>query len=112
MANKWIEVPTSDKSNYASLGEFLNQKQFISALAPTGSVGKVTGATRTTLGGKPVYEIHGTFSGAKATVYVAAQGPPYLVRIGQPTGSDQGTIDFSNYGQPVNVQIPANAVPE
>jgi hypothetical protein len=112
VANKWLEIPSTDKANYSSLGEFLNEKQFISGLTPTGSVGKVTGATRTTLGGKSVYEIHGTFSGTKATVYVAAQGPRYVVRIVQPTGSDHGTIDFSNYGQPVTVPVPANPIVE
>jgi hypothetical protein len=112
VANKWLSVPASDKSDYAALEEFLYVKKFISGLTPTRSVGKVTGATRTSLGGKPVYEIHGTFRGAKATVYVAAQGTPYVIRLVQPSGSDQGTIYFSNYGQPVNVQIPPNAIPQ
>jgi hypothetical protein len=35
-----------------------------------------------------------------------------VVRIVQPTGSDHGTIYFSNYGQPVNVQTPPNAIPQ
>jgi hypothetical protein len=112
VANKWLSVPASEKSEYASLGGFLNAKQFIAGLTPKGYIGKVTGASRTTLAGKPVYKVQGTFSGTKATVYVAAQATPYVVRIVQPTGSDHGTIYFSNYGQPVNVQTPPNAIPQ
>jgi hypothetical protein len=112
LANQWLSVPASDKSDYASLKSLLNEKQFMASLTPAGFIGKVTGATRTTLAGKPVYKVQGTFSGTKATVYVAAQGTPYVVRIVQPTGSDIGTISFSGYGQPVNVQTPANAIPE
>jgi hypothetical protein len=112
VANTWLQVPASDTSDYSHLVEFLNVKRFILGMTSTGPVGKVTGAARTTLGGKPVYEIRGNFFGAKAMVDVAAQGTPYMIRLVQPTGSDRGTFYFSNYGQPVNVQAPANAIPE
>jgi hypothetical protein len=110
LANRWLEVPASDKSNYSSLNSILNLKELMKQLPPPVSSGSITNSTRSTLRGLPVYAISGTFSGEKGIFYIAAKGTPYLIRVVQPNGSNRGTLDFSNYGTPVNVQAPQNAI--
>jgi len=111
LANRWLEVPASDKSNYSSLNSILNLKEFMKQLTPAVGSGAVATSNRSTLHGLPVYVISGTFSGQKGIFYIAAKGTPYIIRVVQPNGSNRGTLDFSNYGMPVNVQVPQNAIP-
>ncbi len=107
VADRWVQVPASDKADISSLMEFLSVSDFIKQIVPAGSV---SDARRSTLAGQPVYVIDGTFQGQKAVIYVSAKGPSRLVRIDQPSGSDRGKITISNYGQPVNVPVPTNVI--
>ena len=61
--------------------------------------------------GQAVDVISGTFSGQKGSLYVAAHGKPYLLRVVQLNSSaGGGTIDLSNYNKSVKTTAPKGAV--
>jgi hypothetical protein len=110
-ANKWFSIPTSDASDYQNLDQFLTVSGLLAGLVPSAKGDKVTASKLSTLRGQKVDVVTGTFSGQKGSVYVATHGKPYLLRVVQLKGaSGGGTIDLSDYNQPVKTTTPKGAV--
>jgi hypothetical protein len=110
LSNHWFEIPSSDASDYNGLALFLSPKSLAQGLLPPIAPGDVTSSGRSNLNGQPVYVIGGTFAHLKATMYVAAHGRPYVLRIVEPSRSDGGTINFTAYGKPVKLGVPKNVI--
>ncbi|MCC9306978.1 hypothetical protein LN042_07630 [Kitasatospora sp. RB6PN24] len=69
---------------------------------------KQTGATKgsaTTVNGTPALTVQVSDDSGPSTVYVATQGQPYLLRM-ENKGSDGGSVDFSDFNKPLNIQAP------
>lgn len=58
---------------------------------------------RTTIGGRPVQELHQ--KGQSGTAYVSVAAKPEIVRI-TASGSNPGGLDFTTYSQPVRLMAP------
>jgi hypothetical protein len=110
LSNHWFEIPSSDARDYNGLAIFLSPKSLAQGLLPPVAPGDVTSSRRSSLNGQPVYVIGGTFAHLKATMYVAAQGRPYVLRIVEPSRTDGGTINFTDYGKPVKLGVPKNVI--
>jgi hypothetical protein len=64
----------------------------------------LSAGAQTTLGGTPVIPVHGTGTGGEqGTIYIAATGKPYPLRLERGAGS---TLDFKDFGAPVPATAP------
>lgn len=101
LRNTWIKQTTA-----AGQGSFTIEAISTSltrAFTPSGpvSLGK--------LRGQRVVIVHGTDQGQPATIWVAATGPAYPLRL-VGTTSGMATLDLLDYGAPVRVTAPASAL--
>jgi hypothetical protein len=100
----YVKVPTADP-RYAGftddtrIGFLLDRLLQTSATWKKGSVAAVNGSA--------ALELDGTGKdGHKASIWVATDGEPYILRIAPTAGSYQGQIDFTGYDQRLAVQAP------
>lgn len=104
-AGKWLKSPESQGA-FASFAGFLEaDKLFGSLLTPSGTVS--TGRTTTVNGTKALALVDSTNDAG--TLYVSETGKALPLRIVK-TGSGGGRVDFTDYGDPVDVSAPAGAV--
>ncbi|MGP9018727.1 hypothetical protein ACT1U9_09970 [Streptomyces sp. BR1] len=72
--------------------------------------GERTGMTKgadTVVGGVPAVTLTKTKTdGRTLTMYVAKQGPAYLLKVDDRSGKDPGTITFADYDKPVTITPP------
>ncbi len=100
----YVRIPTADP-RYAGftddtrIGYLLDRLLLTSATWVKGPVSMVNGAN--------ALELDGTGrDGHKASIWVATDGAPYILRIAPTAGSYQGRIDFTNYEDRVAIQAP------
>jgi hypothetical protein len=103
LTGKWLKTPLTDR-RFSGLSELTDLDQAAEGiLEPDGTVTK---GEEKTINGVPCV---GLVSSGKdgGTLWVAAQGEPYPVRI-EPSASsgEQGALDFSGYGEKVTVEAP------
>ncbi|MGW6913228.1 hypothetical protein ACWGB8_05305 [Kitasatospora sp. NPDC054939] len=68
--------------------------------------GKVTKGSAGTVNGLKTFSLNSVNKdGEKSLVHIATEGKPYPVRV-ENTGSEPGTIDFTDYDKPVQVTPP------
>jgi len=116
--NRWIAFSKSD-SGFAQTA-----KQFTVAgpLSEIDLTGKLSRLTTTTIDATPVMVVKGRTNALSSkgrsgsgTLYVTSDGTRLPVRFtgtGRETaGSSTGRVDFSRWGEPVNVKPPAGAIP-
>jgi hypothetical protein len=104
-AGKWLK---SDQAGgpLSSFSSFLDLKSLFGALLTPD--GPVRAGDSTTINGRKALALIDTKS-AGGRLYVAETGDPVPLRI-QKTGADAGRIDFTDYGETVDVQAPDGAV--
>ncbi len=107
-AGKWIAGPVTNK-DFASLGKFLDYPTLMNQLLG-GRANSVVNAGTTTYRGRKVIVLKNKSSGGSGTVYVAASGQPYILRISQTGGSSNGSITFSAYNVQPNPSAPRGAI--
>jgi len=109
-AGKWIAGPVTNK-DFASLGKFLDYPTLMNQLLG-GAASSVVYAGTTTYQGRKVTVLKNKPSGGSGTgtVYVAASGQPYILRISQTGGSSNGTITFSAYNVQPNPSAPQGSI--
>ncbi|MEU2763903.1 MULTISPECIES: hypothetical protein [unclassified Streptomyces] len=66
----------------------------------------LTKGARTEVNGGPAVPVTRAEGGERLTVYVAAEGTPYPVRITVRGGGGEGTVDFSGFDRPVPTATP------
>jgi hypothetical protein len=74
----------------------------------TTSHGKLENQGETTYNGQSVVAIHDVTR--NATLYVAATGTPYPVRLVKTAGSDRGTVAFDHWNEPPTLTPPKGAL--
>ena len=85
LSGKWVKVDGADRS-HAELGP--PRDSFLA------DAKGMTRAGTATVNGRPVLVLKRT----DATLYVAAEGEPYPVRVESAAGGATGTVDFSDFG--------------
>jgi hypothetical protein len=105
LAGRWMKAPASspdakDFAGICDLDELLKAFESDTKGARKGAVATVDGQKAVTL---TVPADEGT-----ATVYVAAEGEPYLLKAVQKGGTDPGELAFSDYDEPVDATPPAD----
>ncbi|MCB5166259.1 hypothetical protein LG634_15625 [Streptomyces bambusae] len=104
LADRWLKTPADSPdaeefTGACDLAELLKEFEEEPGKAKKGPVTTVDGRKAVTL---TVPADDGT-----ATVYVAAEGEPYLLKAFQKGGTDPGEITFSRFNEPVDVTPPA-----
>lgn len=100
----YVRIPTADPryagfTNDTRMGYLLDRLLLTSATWAKGDVG--------TVNGENALELDGTGrDGHKASIWVATDGVPYILRIAPTAGSYQGRIDFTDYEDRVAIQAP------
>jgi hypothetical protein len=100
---RWIEA-SATTGDLASLTPLTDLKElFTSVLGSHGPLEKAT--NQLTINGEAAIVI--VDSGSNDTLFIAAKGPPYPLKLAQKSG---GSVTFDNWNRPVSLQAPKNAV--
>jgi hypothetical protein len=100
---RWIEA-SATTGDLASFTPLTNLKElFTSVLGSHGPLQKAT--NQLTINGKPAIAI--IDSGSNDTLFIAANGPPYPLKLVEKDGR---SVSFDDWNQPVSLQAPTNAV--
>ena len=100
----YVKIPSADPryagfSDDTHIGFLLDHLLQTSTAWTKGAAGAV--------GGTPAIELRGTGRGGhRASIWVATDGEPYILRIAPTGGSYQGHIDFTDYGDRYAIQAP------
>ena len=109
---KWIEVSALDQ-RFLSFVQFLDAADLVQAVFQ-GHHNPLTLAHPATVDGRKMVVIKDveTANGKKATglMYVATTGTPLVYRIVDKTPGETSTLNFSSYGKPVSITVPAEAI--
>jgi hypothetical protein len=109
---KWIEVSALD-SRFVSFVQFLDAADLTQAVFQ-GHHNPLTLTHPATIGGRKMVVIKDveTANGKKSTglMYVSARGTPYVYRIVDDTPGETSTLNFTSYGKPVSIVVPAEAI--
>ena len=103
LTGRWIEASalTGDLASFTPLTDVT--QLFTSVLGSHGPLLK--GANNVTIGGKSAIGIFDT--GLDASLFIAANGPPYPLKLEQ---KDGGLVTFDNWNESVPLQAPKGAV--
>jgi hypothetical protein len=105
LANRWVKAPDTD-ANFRDLAGILDSSKFMENLKPEG---QVTKQAVTKLYGNSAIPLVDSQGG---TLYVAATGPAYILKIvdtGKSSGG-AGTVTFDHYGNADVPAVPTGAV--
>ncbi|HWE88441.1 MAG TPA: hypothetical protein VG317_03120 [Pseudonocardiaceae bacterium] len=103
LLNKWINVDSPVFGGQMSdVKSFLDYSTFIKGIFNNATAGKLSSAGTSTVNGTAAFVYKDTDG---STAYVAQPQPHYLLRMVGPS-SDPGTVDFTNWNQPVPVSPP------
>jgi hypothetical protein len=106
-ANKWVYTSLSDP-NVGDLTNLFDTSQFFSGI--TGKApGNLTTSGTANVNGQKAVVVKGSDSSGSGTMYVAATGNPYILKV-TTTGSANASLTFSNYNKPVNTTAPKGAI--
>jgi hypothetical protein len=105
LADKWIKFP-GKSAQLGSLTGPLSAKSLFKSL--TTSHGKLENQGETTYNGQRVVAIHDTTK--NATLYVAASGTPYPVRLVKTSEPNAGTVAFDHWNEPPTLTPPKGAL--
>jgi len=106
VADRWVKAPTTN-ADFKDLAKIGDLKSFLNeGLQPEGQVSK---HAVTTVDGKRVLPL---VDGTGSTLYIAATGPPYVVKIDNTAKASggAGTLTFDHYGNAAIPAIPNGAV--
>ncbi|ADB51771.1 hypothetical protein [Conexibacter woesei] len=103
LAGKWLKVSAGDRQ-FGSFAAFTDMDKLLTeALRPEGTIEK--GEVETVDG----TEVVPLTNGREGTLYVAATGDPFPVKI-TPGGARRGEIVFDGWNEPVELTAPTDAI--
>jgi len=104
LRGRWLRAP-ADHGDFASFAALTDVHRLLATLLS--GHGALTKGTTSDVAGHRVIAVHD--ASRQGTLYVAASGPAYPIRI-ENGSSDGGQIDFSRFDAPVTLRAPAHAV--
>ncbi|MFE1439439.1 hypothetical protein [Streptomyces sp. NPDC058739] len=109
LAGTW--TTTAEDSEASEIGDLCDLDTLLGD--DTGTAGETSSATRgatTTVGGSPALALQEKDGGETATLYVATEGTPYVLRIDNRSADEAGSLLFSDYDEPVAAEKPAGEI--
>jgi hypothetical protein len=100
---KWIEAPATS-GQLASLTSLTSITQLFDQIL--GSHGTLVVGKTTVIRGRPALAIVDKTDGG--TLYIAATGPPYPLKLTSPDG--KGSVDFEDWNQPFRLAVPPHPI--
>jgi hypothetical protein len=104
-ADRWVKAPATD-AHFAGIADLVDLSKLVAELKPEGQITK-----------EPLEHLDGTtviplVDSTGSTVYVAASGPSYILKVVNTSKSSGGaaTITFDRYGHAAIPAIPTGAV--
>ncbi|WP_253916841.1 hypothetical protein [Streptomyces sp. MNP-20] len=109
MADRWVKTTTT-KSDEKDFDQFCDLKTVLADFKDTRSAARKGKAT--TVDGTPAITLHETDGEGRATLYVATEGKPYLLKaVNDPgKGKKRDTIVFTDFDKPVKATPPKGDV--
>jgi len=104
LQGKWLKAPTTS-GEFAQLAQLTNLGKLLDSTLE--AHGTLSHAGSATINGQPAVGI--TDSARQGTLYVAATGTPYPLRI-RKSGSGPGQVTFDRWNEPVTLTAPSNAI--
>jgi hypothetical protein len=107
LSGKWLKVPGGDE-DFSDFEDLTDLSKLAGNMTAEGKLTKQPG-TKTVNGKKAI--VLEDESEDMGLLYVAATGTPYPLRVAPKAGStDKGYLDFLDYGAPVTIKAPSDAV--
>jgi hypothetical protein len=110
MAGKWMYGGASNQG-LGSLAQTLSAQNLLSQFgqSPISTSGTtLSKGSITKVAGQSAIPVRATKGATNGTIYVATTGRPYMVRLSVTSGSQSGTLTFTNYNQKVTANPPKN----
>jgi hypothetical protein len=104
LQGKWLRAP-ADSGDFASFSSLTNVHKLLTGLLS--GHGALTMGTTGTVDGQKVISVRD--ASRQGTLYVAATGPPYPIRIAN-TSTQGGEINFSRFNRPVKLKAPGASI--
>ncbi|MEU3465297.1 hypothetical protein ABZ721_35845 [Streptomyces sp. NPDC006733] len=104
---KWMQVP-GDAAKDEDLRSFCDLDSFFDEMSSDDTDGTFTKGAPTTVAGQPVVTIIQKKAGEseKTTIYVAAQGEPYPLKVVVEGGDEPNTATLADFDKPVKAVAP------
>ncbi|MFJ8542863.1 hypothetical protein ACIRFH_12770 [Streptomyces sp. NPDC093586] len=107
LADRWTKMSATgqdakDMTSFCDLDAMLDDTEVAGQ--------DVTRGETTTVGGTPAIVLREKDGADRNTLYVAAEGKPYLLRFDSASEKDPGTMTFSAYDEPVTAKAPAGKI--
>ncbi|MEV2249975.1 hypothetical protein AB0I94_05305 [Streptomyces sp. NPDC050147] len=97
LKDKWVKAPSGGNGGVCDPDAMFQSKE----------LKKLERGKDSEVDGKKAAVLTKDDSGKKTTFYVAAEGKPYFLKIVTSGKEDPGTMNFTDYGKPVDVKAPA-----
>ncbi|WP_405570313.1 hypothetical protein OG317_15615 [Streptomyces sp. NBC_01167] len=104
MKGRWIKTDASDAEARDSL-ELCDLNKLLADVEANDTAARRVGET--TVGGRKAVKLTESDGKETYTMYVAAEGEPYLLKFEQVGGEEPGTMTFSGFDKPVPAKKPA-----
>ncbi|MQY16221.1 hypothetical protein SRB5_64190 [Streptomyces sp. RB5] len=106
MRGRWLKMPP-DSVDAEDLGEICEFAGLMNQIHVPEKSNVLRRGKIAEVGGQRTLEIMDSLrDGGTSRIYVATEGEPYIVKIVKVGGDESGTITFSDYNKPVEVQAP------
>lgn len=105
LSGQWVDGPMAALSTFDA-----ESMCDLSALVTNNTQdygGTKTAGARTSINGTAVAEVTQHSNGSDTTLFVATQGPAYVLKAVQ-TGADPTTVVFGDFGKPVHPKAPSD----
>ncbi|MFI1397384.1 hypothetical protein [Streptomyces sp. NPDC020681] len=104
LKGRWVETDVSDPDSKESL-ELCDLNSLLAELEANDNAARRAGEA--TVDGHKALKLTESDGDATYTLYVAAEGQPYLLKFEQVGGDEPGTFTFSKFNEPVGAKRPA-----
>ncbi|WP_053914157.1 hypothetical protein [Streptomyces sp. TP-A0875] len=107
LAGQWTKTSAAGE-DAKDIGGLCDLEAVLGEAEPAGS--DVTRGESTSVDGTPAVVLHEKDGADRHTMYVAAEGKPYVLRLDGTSAKEPGTLTFGAYDEPVRAEAPAGKV--
>lgn len=101
VGDRWVETSAED-----DFGEFCDLNKFLDEMDGDDDGGKSNKAGTTTVAGQDALIIEEKDGEETNTGYIATEGEAYILKVDTKGGDQPGTVTFSDFNKPVDVEAP------